>query len=55
MSAPPKESSAYAPDLTEPTRTVELFIALSPVRSDMVKTVFLDFSRSKKKLKLTQS
>ena len=35
--------------LTKPTGAIELVMALSPERNDVVKTEFLDFIRSKKK------
>jgi DNA-binding transcriptional LysR family regulator len=40
---------AFCP-LTRPTGTIEFVIAWSPERNDVVKTAFLDFIRSKKKL-----
>jgi DNA-binding transcriptional LysR family regulator len=40
---------AFCP-LTRPTGSIELDIAWSPERDDVVKTAFLDFIRSKKKL-----
>ena len=40
---------AFCP-LTKPTGTIELIMAWSPERDDVVKTAFLDFIRSKKKL-----
>jgi DNA-binding transcriptional LysR family regulator len=39
---------AFCP-LTKPTGTIELVMAWSPERDDVVKTAFLDFIRSKKK------
>jgi DNA-binding transcriptional LysR family regulator len=40
---------AFCP-LTRPTGTIELVMAWSPERDDIMKTAFLDFIRSKKKL-----
>ena len=40
---------AFCP-ITKPTGTIELVMAWSPERDDAVKTAFLDFIRSKKKL-----
>jgi DNA-binding transcriptional LysR family regulator len=40
---------AFCP-LTKPTGTIEMVMAWSPERNDVVKTAFLDFIRSKKKL-----
>ena len=40
---------AFCP-LTKPTGTLDLVMAWSPVRDDVVKTAFLDFIRSKEKL-----
>jgi DNA-binding transcriptional LysR family regulator len=40
---------AFCP-LTKPTDTIELVMAWSPEREDVLKTAFLDFIRSKKKL-----
>jgi DNA-binding transcriptional LysR family regulator len=39
---------AFCP-LTKPTDTIELVMAWSPEREDVIKTAFLDFVRSKKK------